>query len=198
MIKLVAFDCDGVLFDSRQANIAFYNAILAHFDRPAMQPEAEDYVHSHTVAHSLEHLFQDYPRLDAVLDFCRAFDYQPFIPMMLKSRICGSFWGFCGPPISSPWPPTAHHDRSGAQSSRAGGRFDLVVSAQDVSRPKPDPESFERILGHFGVEPGRGHLYRGFRVDEAFAVNAGVDLVAYRNPRLKAPITWSPSPTDRT
>ena len=34
LIKLVAFDCDGVLFDSQQANIAFYNTILAHFDRP--------------------------------------------------------------------------------------------------------------------------------------------------------------------
>ena len=58
MIKLVAFDCDGVLFDSQQANIAFYNAILAHFDRPPLGPEAVDYIHSHTVGESLEHLFQ--------------------------------------------------------------------------------------------------------------------------------------------
>ena len=53
MIKLVAFDCDGVLFDSQQANIAFYNAILAHFDRPPLSPEAVDYIHSHTVWESL-------------------------------------------------------------------------------------------------------------------------------------------------
>ena len=49
LIKLVAFDCDGVLFDSRQANIAFYNDILARFEQPRMDLEAEDFVHSHTV-----------------------------------------------------------------------------------------------------------------------------------------------------
>ena len=39
--------------------------------------------------------------------------------------------------------------------------FDLVVSAQDVSRPKPHPESFVRILDHFGCPPG-SHLHRRF------------------------------------
>ena len=60
MIKLVAFDCDGVLFDSRQANIAFYNDILARFEQPRLSPEAEDFVHSHTVWESVEYIFQGY------------------------------------------------------------------------------------------------------------------------------------------
>jgi len=30
-ISAVIFDCDGVMFDSRQANINFYNHILSHF-----------------------------------------------------------------------------------------------------------------------------------------------------------------------
>ena len=33
-IKVVAFDCDGVMFDTTKANIAYYNQILDHFDRP--------------------------------------------------------------------------------------------------------------------------------------------------------------------
>ena len=107
MIKLVAFDCDGVLFDSRQANIAFYNTILAHFEGPRLSSQAEDYVHCHTVQESLGYLLQGYPRLEAVFDFARSFDYQPFIPMMLEEPHLREFLNFCAPPVSPPWPPIA-------------------------------------------------------------------------------------------
>ena len=65
-------------------------------------------------------------------------------------------------------------------------QFDLVVSAQDVRHPKPHPESFQRILEHFGLEPREAIYIGDSRVDEAFAANAGVPLVAYRNPELNA------------
>lgn len=187
MIKLVAFDCDGVLFDSRQANIAFYNAILSHFKQPRMDPAAEGYVHSHTVWASLAYIFQGYPNLDAVLSYCRNFDYSPFIPMMLEEPHLREFLGFLRPAFLTAL-ATNRATTTGAVLSYHGlaDRFDLVVSAQDVSRPKPDPESFARILDHFGLT-ARETIYIGdSEVDEAFAANAGVDLVAYRNPRLRA------------
>jgi phosphoglycolate phosphatase-like HAD superfamily hydrolase len=64
--------------------------------------------------------------------------------------------------------------------------FDLVVSAQDVSRPKPDPESFVQILEHFRLSPLEAIYIGDSRVDEQFAANAGVPFVAYRNPGLTA------------
>ena len=36
MISLVIFDCDGVLFESAGANIAFYNAVLERLGRPPL------------------------------------------------------------------------------------------------------------------------------------------------------------------
>jgi len=187
LLKLVAFDCDGVLFDSRQANIAFYNAILARFDQPRLSPEGEDYVHCHTVAASLAHIFRGYPNLKAVFAFYRTFDYQPFIPMMLRMPHLREFLGFLRPACFTAL-ATNRSNTTGAVLNYHGlaDDFDLVVSAQDVARPKPHPEAFERILGHFGVEP-REAIYIGDSwVDEAFAANAGVPLVAYRNPRLQA------------
>ena len=65
-------------------------------------------------------------------------------------------------------------------------QFDLVVSAMDVSRPKPHPESLWRILEHFGLTPAEVIYIGDSKVDEEFARNAGVTLVAYRNPRLEA------------
>jgi len=39
MIEVVIFDCDGVLFDSREANTVFYNHILSEFQLPPMTEE---------------------------------------------------------------------------------------------------------------------------------------------------------------
>jgi phosphoglycolate phosphatase len=187
LIKLVAFDCDGVLFDSRQANIAFYSAILANFGRPLMDPEAVDYVHSHTVWESLEHLFQNSTDLKAVLHFARSFDYGPFIAMMVEEPFLREFLRFLRPGCYTAL-ATNRTTTTRAVLSYHGltGDFDLVVSAQDVSYPKPHPESFVCILEHFGLSP-RDAIYIGdSRVDEKFAANAGVPFVAYRNPQLIA------------
>jgi phosphoglycolate phosphatase len=187
LIKLVAFDCDGVLFDSRSANIAFYNGILKQFGRPPMSPEAVDYVHSHTVGESLAHLFQGSAHLETVLQFARSFDYSPFIAMMVEEPFLREFLKFLRPACYTAL-ATNRTVTTQAVLHYHGltDGFDLVVSAQDVSRPKPHPESFVRILEHFRLSP-RDAIYIGdSRVDEEFAANAGVPFVAYRNPQLTA------------
>lgn len=187
MIKLVAFDCDGVLFDSRQANIAFYNAILAHFGRPSLSSEAGDYIHSHTVQESLREIFRGYPDLEAVLAFARGFDYRPFIPMMVEEPHLREFLDFLRPTCFTALATNrTTTTRAVLNYHGLADGFDLVVSAQDVSRPKPHPESLERILGHFGLTPPEAIYIGDSEVDQAFAANAGVSLVAYRNPRLEA------------
>ena len=187
LIKLVAFDCDGVLFDSQQANIAFYNAILAHFHRPPLGPEAVDFIHSHTVWESLEHIFQGYPDLTAVFQFARSFDYSPFIAMMVEEPFLREFLRLLRPgcylALATNRTTTT---RAVLTFHGLADDFDLVVSAQDVSRPKPHPESFVRILDHFGLSSLEAIYIGDSRVDEQFAANAGVPFVAYRNPGLTA------------
>lgn len=187
MLKLIAFDCDGVLFDSRQANIAFYNAILQHFGRPPLTPAAVEFVHSHTVFASVEYLFQGHPDLDAVRQFARTLDYHPFIPMMVEEPHLREFLEFLRPAFASALATNrSTTTRAVLEYHRLEEHFDLVVSAIDVSHPKPHPESFWRILSHFGLEPREAIYIGDSRVDEAFARNAGVPLVAYRNPELQA------------
>jgi len=187
LLKLVAFDCDGVLFDSRQANTAFYNAILAHCGGPPLTPTGVDYVHSHTVMESLAHIFPNHPDLEEVLRIARTFDYHPFIAMMVEEPHLREFLDYLRPlcyialatnRTTTTRAVLAHH--------RLADRFDLVVSAQDVTRPKPHPEAFHLILNHFGLKPEQAVYIGDSRVDEEFAARAGVPLVAYRNPRLNA------------
>jgi phosphoglycolate phosphatase len=187
MLKLVGFDCDGVLFDSRQANIAFYNDILERFGSPAMSPAQVDYVHSHTFREALEYLFRDSPQLPEVLDFCRTIDYRRFIPMMVEAPHLRDFLGFLRPRF---YTALATNRTTTTQAvleyHRLADQFDLVVSALDVTRPKPHPESLWRILSHFDLKPEEVIYIGDSRVDEEFARNAGILLVAYRNPRLQA------------
>jgi FMN phosphatase YigB (HAD superfamily) len=187
LLKLVAFDCDGVLFDSRQANIAFYNAILARFQRPLLTLEAADYVHSHTALASLQYLFPGCPDFPEVLRFYRTLDYHPFIPMMLEEPHLREFLRFLRPACHTALITNRTlTTRAVLRYHGLEDSFDAVLSAQDVSRPKPHPESFVRLLNHFRLT-SREALYIGdSRVDEEFAANAGVPLVAYRNPELNA------------
>jgi phosphoglycolate phosphatase len=185
LLKLVAFDCDGVLFDSRQANTAFYNAILANFGQPPLGLEAVDYVHSHTVWESLELIFRGYADLEAVFQFCRTFDYSPFIPLMLEEPYLREFLHFLRPTCYTALATNRSTTTQAVLSHhRLAEAFDLVVSAQDVTRPKPHPESFFRILEHFGLRPEEAIYIGDTRVDEEFAARAGVLLVAYRSPEL--------------
>jgi len=187
VLKLVGFDCDGVLFDSRQANIAFYNDILERFGLTPMAPLAVDYVHSHTFRESLEYLFRESGRLEEVLDFCRTIDYQRFIPMMVEAPHLREFLEFIRPRF---YTALATNRTTTTQAvlhyHGLADQFDMVVSALDVARPKPHPESLWRILEHFKLTPGEVIYIGDSSVDEEFAQNAGISLVAYRNPLLKA------------
>jgi phosphoglycolate phosphatase len=187
VLKLVGFDCDGVLFDSRQANIAFYNDILERFGLPPMAPLAVDYVHSHTFRESLEYLFRESGKLEEVLDFCRTIDYQRFIPMMVEAPHLREFLDF----LRSRFYTALATNRTTTTQAvlhyhGLAGQFDLVVSALDVSRPKPHPDALWRILEHFKLTPEEVIYIGDSTVDEEFAQNAGVSLIAYRNPLLKA------------
>jgi HAD superfamily hydrolase (TIGR01509 family) len=165
-LKLVGFDCDGVLFDSRDANIAFYNSILAHFGRGPMAEPQVEYVHSHTY---------------------RTLDYRPFIPLMVEMPHLREFLRFLRPryrtAVATNRTTTTH---TVLTHHGLWDCFDLVISALDVAHPKPHPEAFWRILEHFRLQPEEALYIGDSAVDEAFARNAGVRLVAYRNPALAA------------
>lgn len=186
-LKVVAFDCDGVLFDSRASNIAYYNHILAHFQRPPLTEAEIEYVHAHTVHESLAHIFPSHPNLEEVLAYCRSLDYHQFIPLMQPEPHLVEFLEFLRPQFGT---AVATNRTTTTQAvftyHRLKDYFDLIVSALDVARPKPDPEAFWKICAYFGIRPEEALYFGDSVVDQEFARNCGVKLVAFRNPRLQA------------
>ena len=184
---LVIFDCDGVLFDSRRANEAFYNQIRRRFGLPDMTPSQIDFIHMATTRESVEHIIPEGPLREQAWEYCRKMDYEPFnsllvlephLPDLLvflrperKTAVCTNRGTSIGPLLSA-FGLTPH--------------FDTVVSCLDVSRPKPDPEPVTLILERLNV-PAVKALYVGDATTDAQAAKgAGVAFAAYRNSKLEA------------
>lgn len=56
-IRCVIYDCDGVLFDSFEANTKLYNDLCAWVGRGPLSEEEMQYVHIHTVFEALRFIF---------------------------------------------------------------------------------------------------------------------------------------------
>lgn len=189
-LKVIALDCDGVLFDSREANAQFYNHIMGKIGRSPVKPEQREYIHMHTVRESLLYLTGGEGE-----DFDRAFEYFQLIDF-------APFNGFLQqePGLVRFLELAKKHFHTALATNRTistlklldqfdlGKYFDLVVCASDVEHPKPHPEAMQRIFRAFAVSP-REVLYIGdSTVDEALALATGVYFVGYKNPSLRADI----------
>ena len=186
-IKAVVFDCDGVMFDTRNANKAYYNELLAHFGKPALSPEQFAYIHMHTVDQSIAYLFksagkiakaQAYRQTMPVRAFFQYMTIEPHLkPLLDKIRPA------CKTAVATNRTNTIRPllDEFGLQAS-----FDLVVGADEVAHPKPRPDLLLRVLEYFGCRPAEALYVGDSQLDEAAAAAAGMPLAAYRNPLLDA------------
>jgi phosphoglycolate phosphatase len=187
-VRLVIFDCDGVMFDSKEANRAYYNHILAHFGKALLNSEQCEYVHMHTADESVAYLFSHDSRVEQALAYRHQMSYFPFIRMMQMEPYLKAFLEYLRPAYKTAI-STNRSDTMNRVLWEHGleGYFDLVVSSLDVKRPKPDPESLLKILSHFGLCPQEAIYIGDSEIDELAAKAAGIPLVAYKNTKLSAP-----------
>lgn len=60
--------------------------------------------------------------------------------------------------------------------------FDVIVSGDDISRSKPDPEGYQRALQRLELEPGRAIAIEDSRAGIQAAVAAELTCLAIRSP----------------
>lgn len=186
-LKVIAFDCDGVMFDTVKANTRFYNRILNHVGRPDMTPAQFRYAQMHTSDNVLGHLLEDRRDYEAAQAYRREIGYTPFIremeiepylkPLLKKLRLHYTT------ALATNRSDSIHSVLDAFGLSDA---FDLVLSALDVTRPKPAPDLLVKILQHYRIAPAQMLYVGDSQVDEAAARAAGVCLAAYGNRSLKA------------
>ena len=186
-IVAVIFDCDGVMFDSYEANTVYYNRILAHFGLPSMTPDQLSYVHMHTVDESIRFLFMKDALIQAAQRYRRQTGYLPFIRYMTMEPYLREFLQHIRPrygtAIATNRTDTmeqvlVEHDLD--------GWFDVVVTALDVPLPKPHPHQLNAVLHRFGIDPPQAVFIGDSSLDEEAAKAAGIPFIAYKSPKLTA------------
>lgn len=190
-IKGIIFDCDGVLFESRRANLAYYNAVLKHFDEPPVKESDKEKAHlCHTAAssHVLTRLLGE-QRASKALAIAAELDYRQFIPFMdpepgmheALSRLAESY-------------PLAVATNRGYSMPTILEHFELknyfktVVTSRDVALPKPAPDMLYEAARRLDKEPHELLFVGDSELDQAAAQAANMPFAVYRG-KLKADIS---------
>ena len=185
--KAVAFDCDGVMFDTAAANRAYYNTLLERLGLPAMTDAQFSYAQAHTVDQTITFLCGPHALIQQAYECRKNMSYLPFvkemtmephlIPVLKKLR--QTYWTAIA---------TNRTDTMDGVLEDHGLKpfFDYVVCASDVTHPKPHPEGLIKIAGHFGIRVSELFYIGDTEVDESAARDAGVVFAAFKNPSLEA------------
>jgi phosphoglycolate phosphatase-like HAD superfamily hydrolase len=173
MPSAVIFDCDGVLFDSWRANVAYYNAIRARMGLDPMDAEWERRAHFLAAPQVFQEMFGADPMLlQRARDVAHVVSYEPFFDMMVPA-----------PGLHDVLATLRRHHRLAMATNRGSTvqeivrRFDLgrwldtAVGVHDVPRPKPAPDMLELALVRLGVTPDAA-VYVGDSASDLHAASA--------------------------
>jgi HAD superfamily hydrolase (TIGR01509 family) len=186
-LAALILDCDGVMFDTTEVNRNYYNRILAAMDRPEMTDTQFEYAHMATADQAVAMLFPDPDERERANAVRRSIPYDEFLKFMVEMPELKPMLRRLRPKVRTAV-VTNRTDTMPLVLDRfeLSDLFDLVVTALDVDRPKPDPEGLNRVLGTFDI-PADLSLYVGdTAADQDAAAAAGVPFAAFGNSRLKA------------
>ena len=187
MLKLIVFDCDGVMFDSKEANRKYYNYLLKEFKCCEMSDEEVDFVHMHSVDESLLHIFRKYKNISIpdIHRFRQEVSYEPFLRYMNMEPDLIPFLEQVSPhyalAISTNRTNTM---RPLLESHGLTHYFGKVMTAADTARPKPAPDALLEILNYYNCPPDNALFIGDSVIDEQHAASCDVDLIAFKSPDL--------------
>jgi HAD superfamily hydrolase (TIGR01509 family) len=181
-IKAVIFDCDGVMFESRRANLAYYNLILEKFAYPLVtteQTELAKLCHTASSPDVLASLLRK-EDLTPALSFAATLDYRQFIPQMdpepnlteLLTQLTGQY-------------SLAIATNRGKSILSILDHFNLdtffstVVTSHDVERPKPAPDMLLLAARKLKIVPESCLFIGDSELDKMAACAANMPFAGY-------------------
>jgi HAD superfamily hydrolase (TIGR01509 family) len=188
-IRCVIYDCDGVLFDSFEANTKLYNDLCARVGRGPLQQDEMQYVHTHTVFEALRFIFGKENDLEKKaleilkekqVDLKNYVTYLKMEPHLLQALESLKEKGILR---------AINTNRTTSMKyimERFNLRpyFEMVVTALDVKNPKPHPESIEKIIETFQLKREEAVFVGDSDVDKQTAESSGIKFIAYKNKEI--------------
>ncbi len=180
MLTMVIFDADGVLFDSDQSNIAFYNAIFERLGESRLTSEEERVC----VYLSAAQVFAlradgDPARLGQMKETARSLDFAPIFRLLRPTvdlrafllELKQNYRLGLATNRSTTVPALLEH-------FRLTDVFDAVASTLDPVAPKPAPDLLKLCLERAGVGAREAVYVGDSPVDLEAAQAAGVGFIA--------------------
>lgn len=189
MLKTIIFDCDGVMFQSREANRRYYNSLLAHFGYPDMDGNELEYVHVHNVTDSVNHIFRNHADQDIreVHLHRQQIAYTPFLKFMEMEPDLIPFLDT----VKSRYNLAIATNRTDTMEAllwefTLQDYFGKVMTASNSRKPKPAPDPLLEIADHFSCSIVECIYIGDSTVDEETANGCGMTLIAFKNRNLNA------------
>lgn len=186
-LKAVIFDLDGVIFDSQEANVAFYNHLLSAMDLPPMDDSSHELVHSQCLEDSLMHLMGSVELVAKTKAYFRTMDPAPFLDMLnpfdQAIETIRSLAGRLRLAVA-----TNRMDTTRRALAHVGldDIFEAVVTPIEARATKPDPAMMHMVLDRLGLEAADVVYVGDSKVDADMCRDSSVRLIAFRNPALEA------------
>lgn len=183
----VVFDCDGVILDSYDANMEYYNRIKRRLRLPDMNAAEREYVHMHATLESIERIVPA-EMLPEALEIRKQIPYRELMPFL---RMNPGFRDLALEMRDMGLRLAINTNRTDTmplilETFDLDGLFDPVVTAADVARPKPDPEGALRILGAWRTPASRVAYVGDSALDQMAARAAGLRFWLYGGANLEA------------
>ncbi len=182
-IRGIVFDCDGVLFESRQANLAYYNAILTHFDEPLVEDSDHARAHlCHTAAST--HVFTQLlgeERASRALSLAAELDYRQFIQYMKPEP--GMKEALSELAVAYPLAVATNRGYSMPAIIKhfgLNGLFQTIVTSRDVEHPKPAPDMLYEAARRLNYATHELLFVGDSELDQAAARTAGMSFAVYK------------------
>lgn len=186
-IKCVIYDCDGVLFDSFEANQKLYNDLCIMVGRSPLKEEEIEYAHSHTVFEAIHYIFGEDGFLEQrAFELIKQVDLRKYVSLLkmephLRQILSLLKAGGIKRAINTNRTTSMKYIM---EDFNLWPFFDMVVTALDVKNPKPHPESIEKILQTLNVNRNETIFIGDSVVDQKTAFSSEVKFVSYKNKEI--------------
>jgi HAD superfamily hydrolase (TIGR01509 family) len=183
-ITTVIYDCDGVMFESFEANFAFYSKIVEHFGLPALERANEEtmrLLHTYSSRDVLAKLFYDDPREEEALRFAAGIDYRELLPFLrMEEGLVETLEALRNRVKLAVCTNRSTSVEMLLEDFGLTPYFSCVMTAAKVRNPKPHPEPILKILEYFRISPREALFVGDSDLDRRAAEAAGVPFIAYK------------------
>jgi HAD superfamily hydrolase (TIGR01549 family) len=182
--KAVIYDCDGVMFNSLEANFAFYDSVFSHMGLKLDRGDGEMMRVIHTYANRdvLKHFFPEKERLEEAVRFAGSIDYRNLFPLLkMEAGYMETLDRLKGQVKLAVCTNRSTSMDALLEEFELSDYFSMVMTASRASFPKPHPDPLNRIIDYFGIEPREALFVGDSAVDQQAAAAANVPFVSYRS-----------------